>query len=59
MHNIYVFQFIAVFIFIILPLLIAMYTVFKLAIAHVNDLKKQSERLKTKSIQENNNAPIY
>lgn len=59
MHNIYVFQFIAVFIFIILPFLIAMYAIFTLAIAHISDLKKQAERLKTKSIQENNNAPIY
>lgn len=50
---------IAVFLFIILPFLIAMYEVFKLALTHVINLKKQAERLEAKSIQENNNAPIY
>ncbi|MCU4539616.1 hypothetical protein KTJ16_00280 [Acinetobacter bereziniae] len=50
---------VAVFIFIILPFAIVMGAIFTMAIAHVSALKKQADCLKEKSIEENNNAPIY
>jgi hypothetical protein len=33
--------------------------IFTMAITHVSALKKQADCLKEKSIEENNNAPIY
>ncbi len=50
---------VAVFIFIILPFTFAMGAIFNMAITHVSALKKQADCLKEKSIEENNNAPIY
>lgn len=49
----------AVFIFVALPFAIVMGAIFTMAIAHVSALKKQADCLKEKSIEENNNAPIY
>lgn len=51
--------YVAVFIFIILPFAFVMGGFFIMAIAHVSALKKQADCLKEKSIEENNNAPIY
>lgn len=51
--------YVAVFIFVALPFAIVMGAIFTMAIAHVSALKKQADCLKEKSIEENNNAPIY